>query len=82
VVGKTIWRYRSLEKLGQGGIGVVYRARNMHLDRFVAADYYIGERSSRGWTRGAGFRRFRTAAGSHRPGNGSIACVRPQVGLS
>lgn len=52
LIGRTVAHYELVEELGSGGMGVVYKARDLHLDRFVAVKFL-----SASWSRDADSKR-------------------------
>ena len=65
--GETVSHYRILSKLGQGGMGVVYKAEDLRLDRYVALKFMAPHIALKDALRRRFLREAKTAASLNHP---------------
>lgn len=68
MVGTTISRYEIVEKLGEGGMGTVYKARDLQLGRFVAIKTLNAGTAPNGERRARFVQEARAASSLNHPG--------------
>jgi len=80
VIGKMLGHYQVLEKLGEGGMGVVYKARDTHLDRSVAIKILPAEKVSDPQRKARFVQEAKAASGLNRPNIITVHDIASQEG--
>ncbi|MBM3295569.1 MAG: serine/threonine protein kinase, partial [Candidatus Aminicenantes bacterium] len=81
MIGKTIAQYRIFDRIGAGGMGVVYKAEDLKLHRTVALKFLPDESAGDPQARTRFFEEARAAAALDHPNIGTIYEVNEADGL-
>ena len=74
-------KYKILEEIGRGGMGVVYRARDTHLDRFVAIKVLAAEKTSDSGRRQRFTQEARSASSLQHPNIITVHDIAGEAGM-
>src|SRR3972149_5619041 len=67
MIGETILHYKILEKLGEGGMGTVFKAQDTKLDRFVALKFLPSQLTSTSEEKGRFVQEAKAASSMNHP---------------
>ena len=81
MIGKTISHYNILEKVGEGGMGVVYKAQDTTLDRFVAIKFLPAHLSATGENKSRFLQEAKAAAALNHPNILNVYEIDEQDGM-